>query len=260
MSAAPLLFSLTASAYGLAAVTSLAHLLGRGERLRGLAVGGLLFAVVVHLVFAGVLWSTAGVGPFSGLGPALSSAALFSLVALLPVARRPRFEVVGAFVTPVAFLLLLTGHFISRGTVAHGTLFALHVGSNMVGLAALTVACGLSVTWLLLDRQVKRKKLTSLYRRLPPLERLDLLSFRMLLVGLPALVVGAITGHLVLVSRGARDQLHYFALICCVLVGAVLGLRHSAGWSGRRAALGTVVGYFSAVVVVAVYLTRGGNP
>jgi len=40
------------------------------------------------------------------------------------------------------------------------------------------------------------------------------------------------------------------------LIGGVLFLRASAGWRGRRAAVGTILGFGLAMLVLAFYLVR----
>jgi ABC-type uncharacterized transport system permease subunit len=41
---------------------------------------------------------------------------------------------------------------------------------------------------------------------------------------------------------------------------AVLGLRVAAGWRGRRAAIGTMVGYAFATAVLIGYMFNAGTP
>jgi ABC-type uncharacterized transport system permease subunit len=257
------LFWLAAACYGLASALLLAYLSGRAERPVASGTGVLTVAASLHLLHDVLRWATEGVGPLSGIGPSLSLLALLVVGGFLLVRRmRPRVEVVAAFVAPMTFGLLLASRAHSRGAVGEGgALFALHIGANMVGVAALTVACAMAIAYLLQERQVKARHLGRLFRRLPPLDVLDLLAFRCVLVGLPALTLGVITGHIV-AARGVHVQgmpwQQYFAMISWVLFAGVLLLRTVAGWRGRRAAIGTILGYASALLVLLFYSVRGG--
>jgi ABC-type uncharacterized transport system permease subunit len=256
------LFWLAATCYGLASALLLAYLSGAGERPVTSGSSVLLLAAGLHLVHDVLRWQLERVGPFSGIGPALSLLALLIVGTFLVIRRlRPRVEVVGAFVAPITFGLMLASRTHGRGPMGGGALFALHIGANMVGVAALTVACAMAVAYLIQERQVKNRRLGTLFRRLPPLDVLDTLAYRCVLVGLPALTVGVVTGHIVAVRgvhvRGLPWQ-QYFAMISWALFAAVLLLRVGAGWRGRRAAIGTILGYASALLVLLFYSVRGG--
>jgi ABC-type transport system involved in cytochrome c biogenesis permease subunit len=79
-------------------------------------------------------------------------------------------------------------------------------------------------------------------------------------IGLPALTLGIVSGLFVGARsapglRGAWQQ--YVALGVWAVFAAVLVLRVVAGWRGRRAAIGTIIGFASALTVLGGYLLRG---
>ena len=90
---------------------------------------------------------------------------------------------------------------------------------------------------------------------------LDTLGLRSVLVGFPLLTVGVVTGTIWAV------QLHHggfglsaaqgFGLLSWLLFAGVLLLRVAAGWRGRKAAIGTVLGFLSTMVVLVGYMLRG---
>jgi ABC-type uncharacterized transport system permease subunit len=78
--------------------------------------------------------------------------------------------------------------------------------------------------------------------------------------GFPLLTVGILTGTIWAreIQAGgagavARAALSYAAWS---LIGGVLLLRASAGWRGRRAAVGTILGFGLTMLVLALYLLR----
>jgi ABC-type uncharacterized transport system permease subunit len=257
------LFAGALAAYGLAGALSLAYLVGAARRPTFASSAVLAAAAVLHVAHDALRWLRQGVGPFAGIAPALSTLALLVVVAFLTLRRvRPRIESVSAFVTPLAFLLLFASRLNHRGTLVGGAMFALHIGSNLVGFAAFTVASAMAVAYLLLERQVKARYLGGLFHRLPPLDVLDGMAYRSTVVGLPALTVGVITGFLIS-ARGVHavglPWQQYFAVVCWLLFAAVLLLRVLAGWRGRRAAIGTILGYASSALVLLFYTVRGGG-
>ena len=64
-----------------------------------------------------------------------------------------------------------------------------------------------------------------------------------------------------MVSSSLGATLPPFALIAWVLFAAVLLLRLAAGWRGRRAAIGTIVGFLCTAAVLVSYMVRAqGGP
>jgi ABC-type uncharacterized transport system permease subunit len=247
--------------YGLASAVLLSYLVGRGSRPAPAGVALLWLALLLQLVHDAARWALLHVGPFDGIAPAMSGVGVLVVAAFLLVRRlRPRVSVVGAFVAPVALVLLVASRALAADPVGGGAMLALHIGSNMVGLAAFTVACAMAVAYLLQEHQVKTRRLGGLFHRLPPLQVLDDLAYRCIAIGLPALTLGVVTGHVV-AARGRHAPglpwQQYFAMVSWALFAAVLFLRLLAGWRGRRAAIGTILGYVSSVLVLLFYSVRG---
>ncbi len=262
-------FYLAATLYGVAGAALLAHLAGTKRHVPvawGLRL--LTAAAVLHALHEAMRWQSQGAGPFAGIRESLSTLALLVVTAFLAVGRaRPRVEVVGAFVAPLTLLMLLASRAPAGRPGGHlgGALVALHVGSVLVGTAAFTVAAAMALAYLIQERQVKRKRLGGVFQRLPPLDVLDDLGYRCVAVGLPALTLGIVTGLFVGAREaGAGSPLaswqQYVGMGAWVLFAGVLVLRLAAGWRGRRAAIGTILGYASALLVLAGYYLRAGSP
>lgn len=262
-------FLLAALLYGLAGATLLAHLAGAAKRAVPVAWGLRLLgaAATLHALHAASRWISPGRGPFAGIGEALSTLGLLVVVGFLAVRRfQRRVEVVGVFVAPLTLLMLVASR-APAGHVGHlsGALLALHVGSVILGTASFTVAFAMALAYLLQERQVKRKRLGGVFQRLPPLDVLDELGYRCVAVGLPALTLGIVTGLFAGARAGSGQGAmgawqQYVGMVAWALFAGVLVLRLAAGWRGRRAAIGTILGYASALVVLAGYYARTGSP
>lgn len=259
------LFGLTALLYAVAAGLYLLFLAkGKegGARRAAWVLGG---AVVAHLGFMTTNWLVEGHVPTADIHQALAVMSLIVVLVFLATARtRQRLQVLGAFITPVTLLLFLGAAF-RRGVgpvpePVRSAMLPVHVGVNVLGLAAFAFAFAFALAYVIQERQLRRKQLGGLFQRLPALDVLDTLGFRSVLIGFPLLTIGVVTGTMwaVRINDGGFDlsAAQIFGLLAWVLFAAVLLLRVAAGWRGRKAAIGTMLGFLSTMVVLAGYLLR----
>ncbi len=259
---ANILFWATAVVYAAATCLFVAELLGRAGNAVRWAPRLVALGVPLHATHI-VVWSIVlHVCPVEGIHFALSVAALFMCTVYVMARRRYRIDVVGAFVAPQALAFLMASRFV--GPVddeprLRSTLLPFHVVSNVLGIALFTLAFATAVAYLLQEHRLKHKLLSTV-GRLPAVDALDRLEHRFLVAGFPLLTIGILTGTLWAreVEAGgavdlARAGLSYAAW---VLIGGVLLLRTAAGWRGRRAAFGTILGFGLAILVLVLYLVR----
>jgi ABC-type uncharacterized transport system permease subunit len=225
-----------------------------------LAVGVALHGA--HIVVASEL---AHVCPVEGIHWAMSVVSFFICLAYLVFRTRWRIDVLGAFVAPLALSSLLASRFVGGGDIAPGRAFKsallpLHVAINLLGVALFSLACGAAITYLVQEKQLKKKRLEGVFHRLPPLDSLDRAEHRLLLGSFPLLTIGIVTGAFwtkQVEVGGLVAFLHeafgYGAWLICA---AVLLLRAGAGWRGRRAAYGTIAGFGVTVLILLLYLIQ----
>lgn len=261
-----MLFALAAGAYAVACALFLVHLGASGERVARYATIALWVAVALHVGFH---VNEVAFGPRRGaygIHQALSALSLFVAIAFLLARKRLKITVIGAFITPVNLLIFLGAGLRETGPVPPGLRSAMlpfHIAVNLLGYAAFTLAFGVAIAYLLQERQLKQKQFGGLFQRLPPLDTLDHVGLRLITIGFPLLTVGIVTGALwaarvregVTFASSAREA---FAVVAWLVFGGVLLLRVAAGWRGRRAAIGTMLGFFFACVVLVGYLLGTG--
>jgi ABC-type uncharacterized transport system permease subunit len=264
---ANLLFGATSIVYLTASILFVAELMGHGGRLARFAPTLVGLGVPLHAAHI-VVWSLVlNVCPVEGIHFALSVASMALCLAYALTRRRFRVDLVGVFVAPQALAFLLASRFV--GGVAdeprlRGALLPFHVVSNMVGIALFAVACGAAVAYLLEEGRLKDKRL-AVAGRLAAVDALDRYEHRFLVAGFPMLTIGILTGTIFAheVETGGPGALARaaFSYAAWLLIGTVLVLRSAAGWRGRRAAFGTIVGFGLTMVVLALYLLRiAGGP
>lgn len=262
------LFAITATLYFSASALYLAFLVRDGQRLAHAGTALLGVAVVSHMAFLVIDFVTGGNIPVTDIHQALAVASLLVVLAYLFTVRgKTRLLVLGAFMTPVTLLLFLGAGF-RRGVASidedmRGAILPVHVAANVLGLVAFALAFGAAVAYVIQDHQLRQKKLGGLFRRLPPLDVLDALSFRLVAIGFLFFTVGVLTGTFWAVridpSHPAIGATQTIGVIAWLLFAGVLLLRVAVGWRGRRAAIGTMLGFLCACAVLVGYVLRGAG-
>jgi ABC-type uncharacterized transport system permease subunit len=193
---------------------------------------------------------------------ALSLAAWVAVVAFLVFRRGRSIDAMGSFVGPLALTFLVGAQFVGSSPAPSelsAAMLTLHISVNILGLGFVLLAGGASAFYLLVEHQLKAKKL-AIVGRLPSLDQLDRMGLRLLLIGFPLLTVGVVTGGIFFSQLDvstfpslARAVLGYAAWLS---VAGVLVLRALFGWGGRRTAYGTLAGVACVSLVLLVYVLR----
>lgn len=177
----------------------------------------------------------------------------------LVMLRRYRIDALGSFISALATALTQLGFMVSDPTAGAGStevgwLLGVHIALAFIGITAFAFATGASVLYLVQARALKQKGKASVSRRFPPLDVLDRLALRSILVGFPVYTVAVLIGGAYAVQHGGHIKLSYIlAMVSWLIYGIVLQARLTAGWRGRKAAILTAVGLTAALIVVTQY-------
>lgn len=243
--------------YGIAS-TMLGVSLARDEARRLPAIATLIVAagLLVHAAALADYTSRWEQLPLAGLGPSLSTLAFLIGVGSVIAATLGHASTVGLILIPV--VTALTGIAAIVGIAPTGQSldwFVLHVVFAFIGLVGLTVAFAAGLMYLIQFRELKSKHFGAVFRFFPPLETLDRLGRRGLLVGFPFLTLSLVLGWIWTRDTGGfigpdPSKLTWVAVSWFVFLAAIVS-RSGAGRRGERGAIVSVVGF---IVVVAVYL------
>ena len=123
----------------------------------------------------------------------------------------------------------------------------IHVVSAITATGAFTLGGMISVVYLLKRRRGAAAAQTGLWARVPSLEKLDLISYRIHAFAFPVwtfavLITGPIWAHQAWSSYWNWDPKEVWAFITWVVYAAYLHARTTAGWRGRNAAILALVG------------------
>jgi ABC-type uncharacterized transport system permease subunit len=258
----PPLFPATLALYAVSCTLYLAHLVtGGSESLARGARIALAVAFASHAVDIGWL-CTHGLHPGVNAREALSFGSWLICGAYLAASLRLRVPVVGALVVPGTMVLDVAARLTpTKESAQHaGVLGVVHITLAMAGIAMFAVAAGGAVVYLFAERNLKGHRKGKLLRGGPALETLDRLNQRCIVLGFPAFTVAMVTGA-VWVARipgaGVFTPQYAIATVAWLLYAALLLARVTAGWRGRRAALMTLAGFATAMVVLLIYFLRG---
>ena len=162
----------------------------------------------------------------------------------------------------VACSFLLGATYTPRSDISLG--IAAHILLSILASGMLTLAALQAVLLDLLMRQLKHRQTHGLIDRLPPLQTMETLLFRMLWAGFILLSMALVLGALFIEDLFAQHLAHKTSLsIAAWLIFAVLlwGI-HQRGWRGKKAVRGTfigllvlMVGFFGSKLVLEILLS-----
>ncbi len=165
---------------------------------------------------------------------------------------RYQLGLLGSFIMPVVFVLMLSSSMLPRkieplSPVLQSYWLGIHTVLAFIGDAAFALAFGVGLMYLIQEHYVKSKHLGGLFRKLPSLQTLDEMNYRLITIGFPLLTLAIITGALWAESAWGSywswDPKEVWSLITWFIYASVLHVRLTAGWRGKRAAILSIIGF-----------------
>ncbi len=263
--------------YAAAAAVYIAHFSRREPATGRMATAILGAAILAHTFLIGMQTMQAGYAPLVGTTAAISAFVWLLGLAYLYVELTTEERAMGAFVTTLlaalAILPALNPSMDPRPPLLRSPLFTVHVLSMLFAYASFALACVLGITYVLLFKEIKAKHLGFFYARLPSLQVLDVMNGRAVVVGwlflTCGLAVGVVWATQIAGSPDPRAQAMHttdpkilVALICWAIYSFALLARRAIGWSGRRAAWLSAIGFVVVLLnflPVGYFLTRSHN-
>jgi len=236
-----------AGLYSLGLADAILTIIQRRVRLFRIALGAFTLAAVFHLVSIVEEGTAIGRFPASGFYESMSLCALLITSLFLFIYWRYRLESLSVFIFPLVFVMTMVaslGRPVSASwssqTVRDAWLMV-HVVLVLLGYAALLFTAVAAVLYLMQERELKRKKPRSFYHRLPPLGTLDDLITRFMGLGFVlitlAVIVGSAWAFVQFGTSWIADPKIAISLFTWAIYLAMVFLRVSAGWRGRKAAV-----------------------
>lgn len=234
-----------AALYSLGLLYALLYLFRKSTRLFTPALIAFATGTVLHLVSIVEVRVETGHLPLNNFYETSSLCAFLIAVLFLVAYSYYHVAIFGVCLFPLVFFMTLIGA--TEFPVAtwsspqvRNAWLIVHITTVLIGYAALILAAVASVYYLLQERQLKRKKVSPASNRLPPLATLDRVITHSMNTGFVFITAGALSGVVwVSIEIGRRwvlDPGIWFFLFTWAFYLAMIFLRLSAGWRGRRMA------------------------
>lgn len=247
-----ILFEIALTFYFAAAIVCVLELF-KGSKttsiiMHGLAVAGFAFHtgnIISRYVISGHI-------PIANLHEASSFFSWCIVLLFLALEYRYKLGLLGSFIMPVVFVFMLSSSMLPRkieplSPVLQSYWLGIHTVLAFIGDAAFALAFGIGVMYLLQEHYVKSKHLGGLFQRLPSLQILDEINYRLITIGFPFLTLAIISGALWAESAWGKywrwDPKEVWSLITWFIYAVVLHVRLIAGWRGKRAAVLSIIGF-----------------
>lgn len=119
---------------------------------------------------------------------------------------------------------------------------SLHAAIALLSYGALVLAGVTGVMYLIQERRLKTRRLGGVLGRLPAIEHLDRMNYRLLMAGFGFLTLGLVFGFVLGAVLMQKDTLKtLWSLVVWVLYGVLLAARMTQRLRGRKIALGSIV-------------------
>jgi ABC-type uncharacterized transport system permease subunit len=227
------------------------------------------------LTGAGFLCNTASIGLRSAIthGTVLTGANTLVLAAwaivlvYFVVEHLIHLKVYGTVLVPLALLLLLVAQLLGAGRAAavlspmeaallESWLVGVHVALIVFANAGLAIGAAASITYLVLEAQLKGHHTSTLFRRLPSLAQTDLVARRSISWAFPAYTAGLVLGILRAIETDIAgwwaDPRVMLSGLVWIIFAVYLYLHYGRGVSGKTTAYVAILGL---VFVIALSLT-----
>jgi ABC-type uncharacterized transport system permease subunit len=235
--------------YSLGLLHAILTLVRRKEHLFRVALGAFAMGALFHfvsIVEEGIVNKRC---PITNFYETLSMCAFLIVVVYLFVHWRYKLTSLSVFIFPLVFVMTLVaglGNPVSAWSspVVRNTWLTVHIVLVLLGYAALLFTAVASVLYLFQERELKAKKPRKFYYRLPPLGTLDDLISKSMAVGFALITLAVIAGStwafIELKSAWIEQPKIAISFFTWGVYLALVCLRVSAGWRGRKAAIMTV--------------------
>ena len=242
----------TLGLYSLSTVAYIAFLFMQKKAMHRYGVWLLSAGLAVHTLSIGTQAFATGHFPVNTLRDTLSFAGWGVAGVFLLFHYRYRVKVMGIFAAPLAAAIMMVVATMPATAVAAKPMLkslwlVSHVTFIFIGEAGLALACGLGVLYLTQEKAIKSKKPGFFFRRLPSLDQLDTAGYGCILGGFIMMTLGLILGVVYAKTIWGRfwswDPKEVWSGISWLLYAAMIHMRLSVGWRGRRSAIMAIFGF-----------------
>jgi len=217
-----------------------------------MAYHAMLVGFAVHTFLIGYEFFRIGYLPAQNLHQTLLIAGWSLAGVYLLLKYRYRLNILGVFAAPLTTAIVIFAFWVPSVAVAPTPLFkslwlVVHIIIIFLAEAALALACGTGILYLIQENAIKTKTRGFFFNRLPSLDLLDTAGYACIVMGFSMITIGLITGVIYAKAIWGRfwswDPKEVWSLITWLFYAALLHERLTVGWRGKRAAIMAIIGF-----------------
>lgn len=207
---------------------------------------------IFHFLSIGLKIYVSGNIPVHNMQQTLSMAAFAIAIVFIYVRQAFRLKILGVLASSLIALIMIAVMILpevpaDQSEVLKSFWLWIHIILVFSGEAALALACGAGILYLLQENAIKTKKQGFFFRRLPSLDLLDSTSYTCITTGFSLLTFGLVAGFIYAKTSLGRfwgwDQKEIWSVGTWLFYAALLHCRLYSGWRGRKSALMTLIGF-----------------
>ncbi|MBU8909678.1 MAG: cytochrome c biogenesis protein CcsA [Desulfobacterales bacterium] len=226
-------------------------------------------AIVFHFVSMIIYTIATRHVPIQNLSQSLSASAFAIGCMFLFFQYKFDLKILGVFASILLFgimlvVLMIPDVPVESNAAFKGFWFYSHIILVLTGDAALGLACGTGILYLLQEKGIKTKSPGFFFKRLPSLDFLDNVGYTCLTTGFALLTIGLVTGFIyaktIWGTFWSWDPKEVFSVGTWLVYAVLLHLRLNSGWRGRKSAIMTIIGFFIIIFTfLGVNMLLGGH-
>ncbi len=249
-------FTATFVAYMVASAIYIIYLAYKNENMARVATLATAVGFLTNSAFLVLRWKISGHPPFVNGYEFLLSFTWGIAGTYLFAEWRYNLRIIGAFVMPVAWLILawIALKMPEQAKTASNLMPALqsnwltiHVATAMVSYGAFALSFGTSIMYLIKQSMERNRSRSEFNKRMPSLDVLDNIGYKFIAVGFPLLSIVIISGAIWAEFAWGRywswDPKETWSLITWLVYAAYLHARFTYGWRGNKAAWMSIIGF-----------------
>lgn len=251
-----ILFELSLTFYFAATIASVIELFKGSKATSRFIIISAVAGFIMHTASIILRYVSSGNLPITSLHEASSFFSWCIVLLFFFIEYRYRLGLLGPFTMPIVFVLMLSSSIFPReikplSPVLQSYWLGIHTFLAFLGNAAFAMAFGIGLMYIIQEHHLKSKHLGGLFQRLPSLQILDEVNYKLITLGFPlltlAIITGALWGESVWGSYWRWDPKEVWSLITWFIYAIVLHARLTARWRGRRAAILSIIGFISVI-------------
>ncbi|MCC5910664.1 MAG: c-type cytochrome biogenesis protein CcsB [Clostridiaceae bacterium] len=242
-------FNIAITMYVISMALYFLFFVGKNEKHGKYATFFIKIAFIFHTVALITRGAAAGRVPLTNQYEFATSFAWGIALCFMVFEYKYNFRAMGAFVSPIVFLIIGYAAMQSKDIrplmpALQSNWLVFHVATAVIGYGGFGVACGVSFMYLFKN---KFKEDAFFKKHMPSLEKLDLISYRAIALGFLFLTLCIATGAIWAEQAWGRywawDPKETWSFITWVIYSIYLHARIMKEWSGRKAALFSIIGF-----------------